>query len=241
MQAVRDQTQPSGRWSFDGEVTAAFDDMLARSIPQYPAMRDAVTSLAVRYAQKGTDIVDLGCSRGQALAPIIDRLGAANRYVGCDVSEPMLEAAKGRFSGWINNGLLRIENCDLRTSFPACRASVILSILTLQFVPIEYRQRIISDIYNHLTPGGAFIFVEKILGADGPLNQTMVDVYYDLKRANGYDQESIDRKRLSLEGVLVPITAAWNEQLLRSAGFAQVDCFWRWMNFAGWVAVKGGG
>jgi tRNA (cmo5U34)-methyltransferase len=44
---------------------------------------------------------------------------------------------------------------------------------------------------------------------------------------------------LSLEGVLVPVTAAWNEYLLRSAGFSHVDCFWRWMNFAAWVAVKG--
>ena len=43
---------------------------------------------------------------------------------------------------------------------------------------------------------------------------------------------------MSLEGVLVPVTAKWNEQLLRSAGFAEVDMFWRWMNFAGWVAVK---
>jgi tRNA (cmo5U34)-methyltransferase len=43
---------------------------------------------------------------------------------------------------------------------------------------------------------------------------------------------------LALEGVLVPVTAAWNEQLLKGAGFSQVECFWRWMNFAGWVAVK---
>jgi len=38
--------------------------------------------------------------------------------------------------------------------------------------------------------------------------------------------------------VLVPVTAEWNEGLLRQTGFQQVDCFWRWMNFAGWVGVK---
>ena len=53
-----------------------------------------------------------------------------------------------------------------------------------------------------------------------------------------YTQEEIDRKRLSLEGVLVPVTAAWNEDMLRREGFRNVDCFWRWMNFAAWVAVK---
>lgn len=34
------------------------------------------------------------------------------------------------------------------------------------------------------------------------------------------------------------VTAAWNEEMLRNTGFVEVDCFWRWMNFAGWVATK---
>ena len=59
-----------------------------------------------------------------------------------------------------------------------------------------------------------------------------------MKKGHGYTQEQIERKRLSLEGVLVPVTARWNEEMLRMAGFQQVDTFWRWMNFCGWVAVK---
>ena len=46
------------------------------------------------------------------------------------------------------------------------------------------------------------------------------------------------RRRVALEGVLVPETASGNERLLRKAGFSDVECFWRWMNFASWVAVK---
>ena len=43
---------------------------------------------------------------------------------------------------------------------------------------------------------------------------------------------------VTLEGVLVPVTARWNEELLHEEGFRSVDCFWRHLNFAGWVAVK---
>ena len=88
-----------------------------------------------------------------------------------------------------------------------------------------------------LKPGGRLIYVEKVLG-ESRLDQDMVDIYYDHKREMGYTEEQIERKRLSLEGVMVPITAKWNEELLVKAGFHTVDSFWRWMNFAGWVAIK---
>jgi tRNA (cmo5U34)-methyltransferase len=108
----------------------------------------------------------------------------------------------------------------------------------VQFTPIECRQRIVQDVSKHMVANGAFIMVEKILGATVDLDGLMVDRYHKMKREAGYSQEEIDRKRYALEGVLVPMTARWNEELLAQAGFAQIDCFWRWMNFAAWVAVK---
>ena len=41
----------------------------------------------------------------------------------------------------------------------------------------------------------------------------------------------LNEKRLSLEGVLVPVTSNWNIDLLKQAGFRKIDVFWRWMNF----------
>lgn len=235
---AKDQVLPEGKWAFDGEVTRAFDDMLARSIPQYEVMRRSVFDLACRFVKPKTAIVDLGCSRGEALAQLIERFGAHNRYVGVDVSEPMLAAACERFKGMIDCGIVQIRNCDLRRDFPPEEASITLSVLTLQFTPIEYRQQIVRRIFKHTLPGGAFILVEKVIGSNAELDGLLTDLYLGLKSANGYSQEQIERKRLSLEGVLVPVTSHWNEELLEAAGFAQIECFWRWMNFAGWVAVK---
>ena len=236
---ARDEVMPVGAWAFDEDVTGVFDDMLARSIPQYEAMRDATVSLALKYAKRGTIIGDIGCSRGESIAVLVDRLGALNRFIGLDVSEPMLAAARQRFGSLAECGVVDIRHHDLRIpDLPFMDASVVLSVLTIQFTPIEYRLRILRDVYDALSPGGAFIMVEKIIGASAPIDALMVDLYYKMKRQNGYSQEQIDRKRLSLEGVLVPVTAAWNEEMLKVTGFSQVDCFWRWMNFAGWIAIK---
>ncbi len=91
--------------------------------------------------------------------------------------------------------------------------------MTLQFVPIEHRARVVHEIYEHTVPGGALVLVEKVLGNAAMTDRLMTEVYYDLKRASGYGEEEIERKRLSLEGVLVPVAAEWNEDLLRRAGF----------------------
>lgn len=121
---------------------------------------------------------------------------------------------------------------------PKAKASLVLSILTLQFTPIEYRQKILNNIYDSLENGGAFILVEKVLGNTDEIDSMLVDEYYKLKKENDYTQEQIQTKRKSLEGVLVPVTAKWNEDLLHNTGFTKVDCFWRCLNFAGWIAIK---
>lgn len=238
--SLKDETLPTGKWTFNDSVTEVFDDMLTRSIPQYEVMRQACFDVARSFIKPGSTIVDVGCSRGDAIAQLVETFGGACHFVGLEISPPMLDASRQRFRELIAAGVVDIRAWDLRArDYPFEMVSLTQSVLTLQFTPIEYRQRIVSNIFNSLLPGGGFVLVEKVLGNSADLDELMTSNYYDLKSANGYTGEQIQRKRLALEGVLVPMTADWNIQLLRAAGFAQVDCFWRWMNFAAWIAVKG--
>ena len=230
---------PAGAWRFDESVTAVFDDMLARSIPQLDAMRNSVFQVATRLVQPNTHVVDLGCALGAAMVPLIDRFAGHNRYVGIEVSEPMANACRRRLKSSIDAGLVEIRNVDLRASYPDVQASVTLAVLTLMFVPVDDRLRTLTTAYRHTTPGGALILVEKILGNDSTTDGLLVDLYHDHKESMGYTREEIDRKQMALRDVLVPRSAAANEQMLRRSGFTHVDCFWRCLNFCGWVAVKG--
>ena len=232
---MRDHTLPKGKWDFDDKVTAVFDDMLERSIPQYDIMRQGVTSLVKTFVEDGDNIIDIGCSNGIGLEHIVKSTSNNCSYTGLEISEPMLQEAQRRFEG---NKNVNIQHADLRVHNFDSSAKVILSVLTLMFIPIEYRQQVLDKCYKALPEGGALIVVEKILGETGSLNSLYVDEYLQMKVNNGYSKEEIDRKRYSLEGVLVPLTAKWNEQLITSAGFRYTDCFWRWMNFAGWIAIK---
>lgn len=225
----------AGTWAFDQEVASAFDDMLRRSIPGYGAMRRLVHDVGRRFVRPGTDVVDLGCSRGEALAPYV---GTGVRCVGVEVSPPMLAAARARFADEIARGEVELLDLDLRRGYPQVEASLTLSVLTLQFVPREERPRIVREVYDHTLRGGAFVLVEKVRGESEEADRVLVELHHDFKRAQGYTQEEIDRKRMQLEGVLVPVEPAWNEELLRGAGFDAVVCFWRTLNFAAWLACK---
>ena len=228
------------KWEFDQNVTNCFDDMLERSIPQYHVMRDAVFELGSNILEgfQIKNMLDIGCSNGINLERFIHKFGATARFCGLDVSEPMLEEARKRFKGYIDCNLVNIRNMDLRTNFPSDIYQLVTSILTIQFVPIEYRQQIIQSIYNSLDTNGGFIFVEKVLGNCSQLNELMINNYLKLKESNGYSKEQILRKKIALEGVLVPVTSAWNFDLLKQAGFRKIDSFWRWMNFEGYIAIK---
>jgi tRNA (cmo5U34)-methyltransferase len=226
------------RWQFDRNVTDVFENMLARSIPEYGTMRALVFDLGATLVQPGTAVIDLGCSKGDALAPFVQHFGTANHYIGVELSEPMLEAAQRRFAALIDQGIVEIQRLDLRAEHPQEMASLTLAVLTIQFTPIEYRQRIMQRIAEHTLPGGGIVLVEKVLGSSAYVEELLRRRYYALKAMNGYTTEQIERKRLSLEGVLVPVAARCNEDMLREAGFNQVECFWRWCNFAGWIAIK---
>lgn len=235
---TRDEVLAKGKWEFDEEVTKSFDDMLKRSIPQHDEMRRACFEVGSAFVLPSTQIVDLGCSRGEALAQFVEKFGAYNRYTGVEVSAPMLDASRARFKGWIDSGIVDIRGMDLRKDYPPVDASLTLCVLTMQFIPIEHRQKLLGKIFEHTRHNGAVILVEKVLGSTCRIDEALTKEYLNMKRRNGYTDEQIERKKLSLEGVLVPVTARWNEELLLSAGFKEVDSFWRYMNFCGWIGIK---
>lgn len=235
---MKDEVLARDKWIFDESVTNAFPDMLERSIPQYEVMRKIVFDVGRKFVRENTAIVDLGCSRGDALAPFVDEFKWQNYYTGVEVSAPMRETATKRFTASPYTAHVEIINCDLRTAYPPTRASLTLCILTAMFIPIERRHELFTKIFDHTNTGGAVVLVEKILGEGSANDAIFTDLYYKMKSGNDYTQEQIERKRLSLEGVLVPLTAKWNEEMLHWSGFRRVECFWRWMNFAAWIGVR---
>ncbi len=236
----KDITQSMGdKWEFNEEVTGCFEEMLSRSIPNYHHLRELITNIGEYHINHtgltGTDILDIGSSHGEQIKLLSDRL-PLNRFWGVELSEPMFNHSVKRFEH--NPNVTFCKEDITKSPLPVKDCGLITSILTLQFIPIEYRQKVMNNIYQSLHNDGLFIFVEKIIGNNYNYSELYETLYYNIKEKNGYTIDEIRDKKLKLEGVLVPCTNQFNMDLLKQANFSKVDIFWKDLNFIGYLAMK---
>ena len=227
-------------FNFGTETAAVFDDMLDRSVPFYDEIQRMLGELAADFAAQGSSIYDLGCSTASSFLAIGAHLtpDAEIEFVGLDSSSDMLAIADRKLQAARFPWRYRLEHADLDQGVRIENASVVLLVLTLQFLRPLNRERLISSIYEGMRHNGCLLLVEKVLGEHSTFNRLFINHYYEMKRRKGYSEMEIAQKREALENVLIPYRSGENELLLQQAGFRQMDTFFKWYNFCGLLAVK---
>ena len=227
---------------FDASVAAVFPDMLRRSIPGYAASLEAIGSLAARYVRDGTNCYDLGCSLGAATLAMRQGIRARDcRIIAIDNAEAMIQRcakviarddAKASDAPPVELVLGDIQDADMRD------ASMVVMNYTLQFLPVEQRERMLRRIFDALNPGGLLLLSEKVVDEDPHMEALLVDLHHEHKRRNAYSELEISRKRAALDNVLIPEPVAVHRERLSRAGFAHSAVWLRYFNFVSIVAIK---
>jgi tRNA (cmo5U34)-methyltransferase len=233
-----EENMKAADFRFDEKVVNVFDDMVSRSVPFYGEMQRMTTELATYFATKGSRLYDIGCSTGTTFHELNKSVDESVTFVGLDNSEEMLKKAKEKLVDVNAKRKLELEFADINKNINIENASVVTLLLTLQFVRPLNRERIMKKIYDGLNEQGAVIIIEKLTSEDSLVNRLFIEKYYDYKRRNGYSETEITAKREALENVLIPYRMDENFELLRNAGFKNIEVFFRWYNFCGIIAVK---
>lgn len=225
----------TGKWEFDEGVTKIFDGYVRKHVPMYDEMHRLISDLSVWLVEEYTNVYDIGTSTGEVIHNLLESNGDKNaKYIGLDISSDMVNKAHERFR---DNPNVEIYNQSaIGKKFND--ASLITSILTLQFIPIRSRQQIINNIYEGLNEGGGFILVEKVNGNNILFNNMWNELYHDLKLRNGLTEKEVIEKSQQIRGVLKPLSLSENISMLEKAGFKNVDIFFKWGNFVGLIAFK---
>jgi tRNA (cmo5U34)-methyltransferase len=234
----RDQRESIGDFRFDKSVATVFDDMVSRSVPFYGEIQRMVVEIAADYAEPGSSVYDLGISSGTTMVALNPQVDPTVRFVGIDNAEPMLDKCREKFAAANFVRPVDLHVAELNDGVQIENASVVMLVLTLQFIRPLRREKLIADIYRGMRPNGCLIVVEKVLGEDSVFNRQFIKYYYDMKRRHGYSEMEISQKREALENVLIPYKLLENRELLLNSGFRAVDVFFKWYNFAGIIAIK---
>jgi len=116
--------------------------------------RDFVYPFVEKYARHG-DILDLGCGAGRA-AIELDRT-KYRQYVGVDVSDVALEAARDASARADRTGQNQFAQSDIATYTPAGDSDVILFMESLYYIPWRRIAAVLDGYARYLTPRGVFV------------------------------------------------------------------------------------
>lgn len=211
----------------------SFNYMLEASIPDPLNMRYLTNVLAARYATSPGLVIDLGCGTGKVLHPLLSILGSNFSYLGLDNDPIALAKAKESFPKVKNASF---ELLDLGKEFPLIPHSpVMIASLLLMFLPLEEKTYLVKQVIKNLRDDGVFLVVEKL----SVPNRELASLYSETHQRLKYPQDSLayanmlerEKERLYLQG-------EWElRNLLAYEGFDEIECYWRFLNFAAYICT----
>ncbi|MCI6989072.1 MAG: carboxy-S-adenosyl-L-methionine synthase CmoA [Campylobacter sp.] len=222
------------QFEFDESVASVFDDMISRSVPYYSVSLELICDILSRLLKDGARVFDLGSSTANLLLGLFLKRPDLNLN-GIDSSLAMIQNAKNKTKAYGAN--IKFINSDILNSDFSGSDAIILN-YTLQFIRPILREDFIRKIYSNLNGGGVFILSEKLIFEDNKLTKEMIEIYESYKQKQGYSDFEIAQKRKALENVLIPYTQSENIRLCQKAGFKNIECIFRWGNFASFIAFK---
>lgn len=223
-------------WKFNKEITEIFDEHVRKSVPMYDNFHNTIGDLSEWFIEDNTNVYDIGTSTGEGLNNLL--LHHKNKkvtYIGIDSSKDMIHKAREN----LKQHNVTLINGDISDSdIEIHNASFITSILTLQFIPQRKRKIVIDKAFKGLNKGGALVVVEKVIGNNARFDEMFIELYHDFKLTNGLTEEEVFAKSRAIRGVMSPNTVQENISMLEGAGFKDVDIFFKWCNFVGFIAIK---
>jgi tRNA (cmo5U34)-methyltransferase len=181
-----------------------------------PRRREGERTLLECLPPAVTRVLDLGSGDGRLLA-LIKVARPQAEAVAIDFSETMLTRLRERFAG---DARVSVLAHDLDRPLPESLGlfDAIVSSFAIHHLPHERKRELYTEAYRMLAPGGMFLNLEHVASPTSALHREFLAIL-----ATDPADEDPSNKLLDVETQL-----AW----LRTIGFVDVDCHWKWRELA---------
>ncbi len=106
--------------------------------------------------QPGQSVADFGFGGGVGIRRLLERVGSTGHVHGVEIADTMLDVARRRFAGEVEDGRLQLHRGDL-TALPLDAASLDAAITTNTIYFIEDLPGAFAEVARVIRPGGRFV------------------------------------------------------------------------------------
>ena len=211
-------------------TAALYDLNRSRLIPGFEGLYRWAVDLVPNDA---TQILDLGAGTGLIAALIRARFPDASLHL-IDLSAAMLAKARERFEG---DTRTTFEVADYSVAALQGRYNAVVSALSIHHLEDDAKRALFDSIMNVLLPGGVFVNAEQVMGSTPALEERYKREWLHKVRALGATEQQISDSLFRQQEdrcASVEDQMAW----MRSAGFSDVDCWFKDGRFATLAGTK---
>jgi tRNA (cmo5U34)-methyltransferase len=225
-------------FDFDAEYGAGYDTLIRQVVPGYDDLHLAVLA-ALAPAPDGADVMVVGVGSGSELVTL-GRGRPGWRLTGVEPSDQMIRISRARLDRagigdrvMIHHGY--VDDLPAGTSFDAATL-----ICVLHFLPDDgAKLGLLRSIAERLRPGALLALVDCCGEAGTAAFARAWDGWMEFIRQKGLTGGERDAYRRQVEEGVIFVPDRRIVELLETAGFTDVQPFYRAFVFGGWLATRG--
>lgn len=228
------------KFEFDAEVSAIFDQIAVRSIPNYKLAHSMHASIAADHLKDGGSVLDIGASRGEFYHSLFRRYSKLGgmpsnlSLTATDVSHDMCQIMRDTLPGVTIMQQDLMENPFLQST---AKYDFINCMYVLQFLPEFAQGLILTKMCTMLKPSGILSIGQKE-AKPGVIGDCLHRHYIEFRLENGYTQAEIDAKTHALKNSMWPMTHEAFMGVLNDFGMRNITTITRSGVFATYIAQR---
>jgi tRNA (cmo5U34)-methyltransferase len=212
-----------------------YDDQIRGAIPLYDEALQLLVAVLTRSCATPRRILDLGVGTGN-LAGLLLRAFPEAHLTGIDIVPDFLEIAQHRlveFRDRVDLVDADVASYDFPDGF-----DVVVTAFVLHHTEDVTKRRIYEQVYSSLNVGGCIANADFVDSASRLFSRVFDELRVAYMRQRGVTEERIRVEHFEHRKLERPTPMETQLAWLRGIGFADVECFWKYLNLAIFGGLK---
>lgn len=221
----------------DPDAVARYAEGPPRIVPGFADLQRMSAVLLAERAPSDARVLVVGAGGGLELKVFAERQPDW-QFDGVDPSAEMLKLAEGTLGPFLPRVRLHQGYIDVAPDGPFDAAACLL---TLHFVPLDERLRMLREIRRRLKPGAPLVVAHLSFPQSEAERARWLSRYVSFAVSSGVEPEKAANARAAIAAQLPILSPEQDEAVLRDSGFAAVSLFYVGLAFRGWVGYATAG